>query len=187
MSKNMPAIFTRTSPLANSALPGRFGASHAQPGVRLSVVHPLSLVLVTARKSKVSQDVLKALRGPRVMWAGADQFYVQSANHSEGALATELSKKLGSAAAVVDQSHGRITLRVAGPNARNVLAKGTPVDLHRDQFTIGKSVVTQMAHVGVHLTRIADDEFELSVFRGFAESFWQWLTEQSAEFGYQVS
>ena len=29
-------------------------------------------------------------------------------------------------------------------------------------------------------------EFELSVFRGFSENFWEWLTEQAEEYGYQV-
>jgi hypothetical protein len=40
--------------------------------------------------------------------------------------------------------------------------------------------------MGVHLTRTGRDAFELSVFRGFSESFWEWLTEQAEEFGYQV-
>ena len=69
---------------------------------------------------------------------------------------------------------------------RAVLAKGTPVDLHDDEFAVGRSAVTQMAHVGVHLTRTGEDGFELSVFRGFSESFWEWLTEQAEEFGYLV-
>jgi heterotetrameric sarcosine oxidase gamma subunit len=43
-----------------------------------------------------------------------------------------------------------------------------------------------MGHVGVHLTCVGRDAFELSVFRGFSESFWEWLTEQAEEFGYQV-
>ena len=37
------------------------------------------------------------------------------------------------------------------------------------------------------LTRVGEDAYELSVFRGFAESFWEWLTEMSLEFGYQVA
>ena len=55
-----------------------------------------------------------------------------------------------------------------------------------DEFPLGKSALTQMAHVGVHLTRVSDDAFDLSVFRGFSESFWEWLTEQAEEFGYLV-
>jgi methylglutamate dehydrogenase subunit D len=35
--------------------------------------------------------------------------------------------------------------------------------------------------------RNGSDSFELSIFRGFAESFWEWLTTQSEEFGYQVT
>jgi len=57
---------------------------------------------------------------------------------------------------------------------------------HAEAFPIGKSAVTQMAHVGVHLTRIGENSFELAAFRGFAESFWEWLTEQAEEFGYRI-
>ena len=47
--------------------------------------------------------------------------------------------------------------------------------------------MTQMAHVGAHLTRTGDDAFELSVFRGFSANFWDWLTTMSEEFGYQLT
>jgi heterotetrameric sarcosine oxidase gamma subunit len=43
-----------------------------------------------------------------------------------------------------------------------------------------------MAHVGVHVAAPAEDTFELSLFRGFSEHFWEWLTEQAQEFGYEV-
>ena len=82
--------------------------------------------------------------------------------------------------------HGRVIIRLVGPRARAVLAKGTPVDLHPDAFPVGKSALTQMAHVGVHLTRVGADSYDVSVFRGFSESFWEWITEQAEEFGYQV-
>jgi sarcosine oxidase subunit gamma len=162
---------------------GRFGAGTGAPGVTLCVVTANTLVLVIARKGKARavKDGLSALRGAVVMWAGPDQYYVK------GAEAAALKKKLGDAASVIDQSHGRVTLSVSGPKARALLAKGTPVDLHPDEFSIGRSAVTQMAHVGVHLVRTGKDEYELSVFRGFSESFWEWLTEQALEFGYQVT
>jgi methylglutamate dehydrogenase subunit D len=188
MSK-APVSFTRVSPLVEVAVPGRFGADHGAPGVTLSVVHPLSLVSVIARKGKTKAlaDALGKLRGVSVMNAGPDQFYVKSTSPSDGALAADLQKKLQGIASVVDQSHGRVTLNIAGPKARALLAKGTPVDLHESVFAIGASAQTQMAHVGVHLTRTGQDAFELSVFRGFSENFWEWLTEQAREFGYQVN
>lgn len=173
----------RESPLKDVVRAGRDGADKGAPGVTLSVVPPHSLVMVIARKgkSKAVKDGLAALRGASVMWAGPDQYYVK------GAEASALKKKLGDAASIIDQSHGRVTFRISGPKARALLAKGTPVDLHPSEFAAGKSAVTQMAHVGVHLTRVGQDDFELSVFRGFSESFWEWLTEQALEFGCQVS
>lgn len=173
----------RESPLKDVVREGRHGADKGAPGVTLSVVHPLSLVMVIARKGKAKavKDGLAVMRGARVMWAGPEQYYVK------GVEAAALKKKLGDAASIIDQSHGRVTLRISGAKARALLAKGTPVDLHPSEFPIGKSAVTQMAHVGVHLTRTGDNEFELSVFRGFSESFWEWLTEQALEFGYQVN
>jgi methylglutamate dehydrogenase subunit D len=179
----------RVSALNGVAVQGRFGADKGAPGVSISVLHPLSIVMAIARKGKAKalKDVLATLKKADVQWAGPDQYYVQATGLADDALYSELKKKLSGIASLTDQSHGRVTLRIAGAEARAVLAKGTPVDLHRDEFPIGKSALTQMAHVSVHLTRIAEDEFTLSVFRGFSESFWEWLVSQAGEFGYQVS
>ncbi len=173
----------RVSALASVAKPGRFGTSKAAPGVILSVIHPVSIVMVIARKGKAKalKDALAALKKVEVLWAGPDQYYIYNAPY------TELKNKLTALASVSDQSHGRVVIRIAGTEARALLAKGTPVDLHTQEFPVGKSALTQMAHVSVHLTCTGLDEFTLSVFRGFSESFWEWLTSQAAEFGYQVS
>jgi methylglutamate dehydrogenase subunit D len=180
--------FQRMSPLAEVAKPGRFGADHGTPGVRISVVHPLSLVMVQARagKGKAVAAILQDMKQATVLWAGPDQWFVKTTTHAESVLASTLKKQLGASASIVDQSHGRVTLSIQGPKVRQLLAKGTPVDLHTDEFPVGKSCLTQMAHVGVHLTCVGPDTFEISVFRGFSESFWEWLTEQALEFGYQV-
>ena len=178
----MPENFQRVSPLGDIAIQGRFGANKDAPGVTLSAGHPALIVTVIARKGKAKSlaDALKNWRGTRVQWAGAEQYFIIDKAFDE------VRKKLEGLASCSDQSHGRVIIRIEGPKARNVLCKGTPVDLHESEFEIGKSVLTQMAHVGVHLTRVGRDAFELSVFRGFSESFWEWLTEQAEEFGYQV-
>jgi heterotetrameric sarcosine oxidase gamma subunit len=178
-------IFPRVSPLADMAVQGRFGADRGAPGVTFSVRHPLSIVTVMARAGQGKATAL-ALEGHNSQWAGPDQYFVIAERRGEGALYRELKASLSGLASVTDQSHGRVIIRISGPKARNVLAKGTPVDLHPDEFPVGKSALTQMAHVGVHLTRVAEDAYDLSVFRGFSESFWEWITEQAEEFGYQV-
>jgi methylglutamate dehydrogenase subunit D len=170
----MPDMFQRHSALAGIAMQGRFGADKGAPGALL--------VNVIARKSKAKAlaDALKAYRGARVQWAGAEQYFVLDRPFDE------VRKKLNGLASCSDQSHGRVIIGIAGPKVRQVLAKGSPVDFHANEFPVGKSALTQMAHVGVHVTRVDGDAFELSVFRGFSESFWEWLTEQAEEFGYQV-
>lgn len=178
----------RASALQNVAVQGRFGADKGDPGMVLSVIHPLSIVAVIARqgKAKALADSLAGLKKLDLLWAGPDQYYVQTQSLPDGALYADLKNRLAGVASVSDQSHGRVAIRINGLKARALLAKGTPVDLHPDEFPVGKSVLTQMAHVSVHLTRTGTDEFTLSVFRGFSESFWEWLTSQAAEFGYQV-
>jgi len=84
---------------------------------------------------------------------------------------------------VVDQSHGRVRIALSGPMATRVLAKGTAADLSLTAFPIHHATTTLIGHIAAHLTRIAEDRFELIVLRGFAESQWEDLDRMSAEFG----
>ena len=199
-----PAItINRVSPLDGVIAYGRGGADHpVGPGVQISVRHPMSIATVIARKGKMRSlnNAMKkhfgvdcpapgrsaSARGVVVHWCGPEQWYIVSDKHDEGALFGELRDRLEGMASVSEQSHGRIILSLKGPRVRDVLAKGTPVDLHPSVFSPGQCAVTQMAHVGVHIAQVGNDQFELSLFRGFAESFWEWLTEMASEFGYEV-
>ena len=202
-SKPPVTTVPRLSPLAGIITPGLYGARHpGGPGVRLGLRHPLSMATIIARKAKakaLSRTMNEhyglscplpghSISGKKITvhWAGADQWLAVADGYREGVLFAELCARLAGLASVSDQSHGRIALTVAGPRARHVLAKGTPVDLHPRAFGPGRCAVTQMAHVGVHIAQTGDDEFEVSLFRGFAESFWQWLCEMSLEYGYEV-
>jgi len=198
----LSASIQRVSALADVAVQGRFGADKGAPGVTLSVRHPMSIVTIIARKGQSAAlgEALKAAykcplpgvgqstgKGAIAFhWCGADQYYAIAEGRAEGELYRDLKVRLQGLASCSDQSHGRMIIRIAGPKARALLAKGTPIDLHPSAFGPGKSALTQMAHVGVHLIQTGKDEFELSVFRGFSENFWEWLTEQAEEFGYQV-
>ena len=114
----------RVSALQDVAVQGRFGADKGVPGVSLSVVHPLAIAMVIARKgnSKAVKEVLASLRSVDVLWAGPDQYFVQSTK-TETALLADLQNKLQGLASITDQSHGRVVLRISGPKARAVLTK----------------------------------------------------------------
>ena len=193
----------RALPLKQHLRQGRYGAPLPEgPGVRLSIRHPLSIATIIARKDRGAalSGALEARFGiaaplPRrmtsgeglvVQWCGDQQYYAITNDRREGALTLELKSCLNGLASVSDQSHGRIVIQLSGPKVRAVLAKGSPVDFHQREFPVGASVPTQMAHVGVHVSRPGEEAFELSLFRGFSDHFWEWLTEQAQEFGYEV-
>jgi heterotetrameric sarcosine oxidase gamma subunit len=193
----------RGLPLKQHLRQGRYGAPLQEgPGVRLSIRHPVSIATIIARKDRepALSAALEAHYGiaaphPRrmtrgemldVQWCGDQQYYAIAEGRREGALTLELKSRLNGLASVSDQSHGRVIIQLSGPKVRAVLAKGSPVDFHHREFPVGASVPTQMAHVGVHVSRPGEEAFELSLFRGFSEHFWEWLTEQAQELGYEV-
>ncbi len=197
-------IIKRVSPLAAVYRQGRFGADLAGgPAVRLALRHPVSIVTVIARKGKAkalsaAMQTTWGIEAPQpghsasgrggvtVHWCGADQYYAVADGLAEGALFDDCLARFAGLASVSEQSHGRVILSLTGPAARHVLSKGTPVDLHPSAFPAGCCAVTQMAHVGAHVACTGADAYEVSVFRGFAENFWEWLTEMALEFGYEV-
>lgn len=192
----------RIHSLGKHYVPGRHGKPMAKPGIRISMVHPVSIVSIVTRAGK-AQLLNVAIRkkfgvelpypgrttkGNSVTfyWCGAEQFFAVATGMAEGELYDTLREVAGELASFSDQSHARLMLNVEGPAVRRLLAKGTPVDLHPRVFPEDGSIVTQMAHVGIHLAASGPDSFTLSVFRGFGESFWEWLSSQANEFGYEV-
>jgi sarcosine oxidase subunit gamma len=197
-----PAL-ARANVLAHDAVPGRYGAVRdGGPGVILSVIHPLSILTIIARTGRTGglADAVRDWLGAdlpetggtaagktaSVAWAGPEQWFVIASGWPDGALYDAAAERLSGLASVSDQSHGRITVRIAGPMARKVLAKGSSADFHPRAFAVGRCAMTQMAHIGVHVTQVRDGVFDLVMFRGFSEGFWEWLTEMSQEYGYEV-
>ncbi|MDK1374060.1 MULTISPECIES: sarcosine oxidase subunit gamma [unclassified Sinorhizobium] len=82
----------------------------------------------------------------------------------------------------VDQSHGRVRIRIEGKMASRALSKGTAIDLDPSVFPIGQSAVTLIGHIAAHITRVGSEAFEIIVLRGFAESLWDDLARMSLEF-----
>ncbi|WP_031194339.1 sarcosine oxidase subunit gamma [Mesorhizobium sp. L2C066B000] len=77
----------------------------------------------------------------------------------------------------VDQSAGRVRIRIDGEQAERILSKGTAIDLSVASFPVGRSATTLIGHIAAHITRIGSDSFELIVLRSFAESLWDDLTD----------
>jgi sarcosine oxidase subunit gamma len=122
-------------------------------------------------------------RGPfSVRTAGPGQWFAVSDRSLAPGEIDDCTKDIAAIASVVDQSHGRVRIRVSGAPVRSVLAKGTGVDLHPAAFPLGRAAMTLIGHIGVNLARTAADTFEVLVLRSFAEDLWHELETMSAEF-----
>lgn len=191
------------SALAGVAVPGRYGRSYGEPGIVISERIGLGLATVAARKGKtdaLSQTVASAYgvdlptssrvaQGSRVSFVGygPGQWLAVSKSLANGALARDLSAKLAGLASISDQSGGRTVLRLSGPHARDVLAKGLPIDLDPRAFPLGSAATSAISHMGVQLWQLDDTRsYDLAIFRSVSESFWSWLSASAAEFGYVV-
>lgn len=90
-------------------------------------------------------------------------------------------------AALVDQSHGRTTLRLSGQRAREVLAGGTGLDLHPRAFAEDRVASTALYHVPVTIDRrLGTATFDIHVARGYAVSLAERLIAAGRQYGVAV-
>lgn len=193
----MPEL-RRRSPLQR-ALPNfhAHGAPEA-PGVVITERRGLALVQVLARLGREEAVAARLELDPTpgqacatpvgaALWLAPGTWMVVADELEDGALHENLRERLRGLAAVVDQSHGRAVLRLAGARARDVLAKGCRLDLHPRVFVPGMCAQTVMAQIGVLLHQCDEvPTYDLHVFAGYAVEFLEWLTTGAAEFGFRT-
>lgn len=179
---------------------GRHGTAQGPAGIRLTPRGGFGLATLIAAEGKEAdlQAALTKCLGLSLPEAGAahlegERGLIWSAPGQWLAVAPsphalrELPDALRGIAAVTDQSDSRALVRVSGPQARAMLAKGVAVDLHPRAFGPGRAAVTSIAHIGVQLwQRDAGPTYDIAVARSFAGSFWHWLEHAAAEFGTEV-
>jgi sarcosine oxidase subunit gamma len=128
------------------------------------------------------------------LWLGPDQWLLTCAAGEAESLQSALREAVADAhGAITDVSDAYVTLRVAGPSARDVLAKGTPLDLHPRVFGPGSCARTLLAKTSV-LIHLVDDgdpasgpQIDVYVARSFAHHLWMWLEDAGREYGVQIA
>jgi len=184
----------RLDALAALCSAGTFGAHPAAPGVALTARRGLTLIdlrgdagsagfLAAAAASlgvalPLAPATSASVEHGTVIGLGPDQWLLAGDRFHEGlAIAGGF---------LTDVSHGRAAMRVSGPRARELLAKGCSLDLHPRAWEPGRCAQTSIARVSVLLHALDPDGFDLYCARSYARHLWHWLTEAAAEFGYQV-
>jgi sarcosine oxidase subunit gamma len=122
------------------------------------------------------------------LWTGPDEWLHVVPGGDGWALETELLRALAPLGGkVVDVSHGRAVLRVAGAPVRELLAQFCPIDLTPQAFAPGRCAQTLFGKLNVLLHALADGSaIELYVSRSYADACADALLAGAREFGVRV-
>ena len=115
-------------------------------------------------------------------FSGPAEWLVVSEAIAPESLVRDLAALGAQRASFLDQSEGRVVLRIRGPHVRKILAKVLGLDLHPDNFDIGTAAATLCCHVPANLARTGEDEFEIAVMRSYAGMVFEELVEMGREF-----
>ena len=124
-----------------------------------------------------------------VLWLGPDEWLVVLAvDEDEDAVADALCAALtGHHASIVAVGHARAVIGVAGPRARDVLAKGCSLDLRPRTFGPGQCAQTALARAVIILHQRDDGlSYDVDCRRSFAAYVWAWLEDAAAEYGVAI-
>jgi sarcosine oxidase, subunit gamma len=208
----MVEAYLRRSPLAHRGLPARAlagAAARATAGVVLSerphrcqvnlrgraadpvfaarVMSAIALALPVVPNTTTSDGGITAL------WLGPDEWLITARPGREAEIAGKLVDALGDQfAAVTDVTEARTVIAVAGPRARDLMAKATGLDLHPRVFRAGLCAQTGVARANAILLQTLDENapggpgYEVFVANSFADYLWQWLEAAGADFGIAI-
>lgn len=150
-------------------------------GVTLAAVEigPITSVAVLPGGAKAVAKALKPLGlafpapntwaakgAARIVWTGRDQAFLM------GVVPPALD-----GVAVTDQSDGWAGLSLSGPGAEAALARLVALDLRAAAFPIGSAARVGLNHMSMVLLRVAEEAFEIYVFRSMARTAWHELAE----------
>lgn len=123
--------------------------------------------------------------GLTALWLGPDEWLIVTPPDGESTIAFALKDALGDAfSSVTDVTGGQTVVRISGPRARDVMAKGCTLDLHPRVFGPGRCAQTLVAKAMVTVVQVDESPaFDLIVRRSFADYLAHWIRDAAAEFG----
>lgn len=206
----MVEVYLRQTPLTHLGLPARAAAAPANAGVILGEsphrqqINLRGAIHDPAFTSAVRQATGLELPSPAntvtttgdlaALWLGPDEWLIvgpredATAGREPALVGTLRAALAGQHAAVTDVSEARTIITLRGPRARDLLAKGTPIDLHPRVFGPSSCAQTALAAANVILRQLDDrPAYEIHVLKSFADYLWTWLERASQEYGMAVA
>lgn len=160
----MSDILLRSEPIGSAPFVGA--------GVTISLAQPTARFSLRARNPRVLErqigltipSQIGAIVGP-VASLGPDEWLWR------GAVGTTIAADADQPISIVDISERAVCLTLQGPRAAQVLMAGCPLDMER--LAVGRATRTLFETVEIVVLHMADQVFEIEVWRSFAP--WLWL------------
>ena len=137
---------------------------------------------MAAAKSALGVDLPKQPRTTatwgdiRVFWLSPDQWLITCPRAKAQELADQLSQDLaGIHSLAVNVSDMRAIIRLEGEGVREVVMKGTAIDLTHGDYPPGTVRRMRFAEIAALLHVVEDNVMDIYVFRSFAQYTWDFL------------
>lgn len=115
-------------------------------------------------------------------WMSPDELLWTGAYTEAPEIVTALSAELDRGHhLVVNVSDARAVFRLTGQGARELIAKGAPVDMSPTAFTQGDLRRSHIGQVAAAFWMGADESLTLVCFRSFADYMFNWLSASAKE------
>lgn len=112
----------------------------------------------------------------RVFWLSPDQWLITCPRAKAQEMADQLSQDLaGVHSLAVNVSDMRAVIRLEGEGVREVVMKGTAIDLTHGDYPPGTVRRMRFAEVAALLHIVEDNVIDIYVFRSFAQYTWDFL------------
>ena len=122
------------------------------------------------------------------LWFGPNEWLLCSDKTAGPALEGKAASALAECRhAITDVSESRVIIRARGEQVRTLLAKGSSINFHPNQFSVGDCPSSSLArcHATFHLRQSSNDVdcVDIYVHCSFAEYAWHWLRDAAHEIG----
>ncbi|BES71389.1 sarcosine oxidase subunit gamma family protein [Marinobacter nanhaiticus D15-8W] len=119
-------------------------------------------------------------------WITPDEWLLIGPGDQAFLMEHQLRTQLHGHYAVINVGGGQTVVRLSGAEARSVIMKSCPYDVHDRNFPVGKVVTTVLAKSQATLRRLGDDDWAFIVRRSFADYIWRWLADAAGEYGLSI-
>ena len=191
---------TAITPLESIHKKGLFGDHHKKKEIdllQISEVKGLKVIqVVQYNRSKIQLDTIQidnlklsienskvaANKETRILWNAPKTWLIISSKED---IVERIEEKCNSGNfAVTDISHSKTIIQIKGPQAKDILKKGCPLNFNEFENNNCAGTVFHGINIVVDFVGSNPDTFNLLTLRSFGESFYHHITDAALEFGY---